>query len=118
MKKLALICAALGVFALLATGCSGRSADKDESTNRPAIEIQDGAQKYDSFQFNCPVCGEPGIKGEFYADVNGKRIYFDKKECAEKFKGDSEKYLKKYQEMKRSPGGDRSRENSSGGDGS
>jgi len=45
-------------------------------------------------QANCPVMGG-AINKSFYADHNGKRMYFCCNACVSGFKADPEKYLKK-----------------------
>ena len=97
--------AALVVLALAAgfvAGCgqSRQEAGEDrDPPDIPARSISDGAEKYDPLQAQCPVCGEP-IHEEYHAEVeyegNSGRIYFDKKECEETFKGDPEQYLEGY----------------------
>jgi len=65
-----------------------------------ASEIQDGAEKYDRSQYACPVCEGQPISGEYYAEVDGKRIYFDQQSCMEQFKENPDQYLGDMPSMK------------------
>ena len=88
----------VGAIGIMAVGCGSGSSDDDSGKGivREAASIQDGAEKYDNMQMECPVCGGKPIEGEFYAEVDGKRIYFDNESCMTKFKEDPQKYLKDY----------------------
>lgn len=77
----------------LVTGCGSKSSQRDDLR---ANDIDDGAEKYSSMQNKCPVCGGKPISADIHSNVNGKRVYFDKKECKEKFDANSEKYLKEW----------------------
>ena len=88
----------VGAIGIMAVSCGSGSSDDDSGKGivREAASIQDGAEKYDNMQMECPVCGGKPIKGEFYADVDGKRIYFDKESCMNDFKQDPQTHLKAY----------------------
>ena len=108
MRRLILTFLCAGLVAFVATGCGqgdsgGGSGSQPEG--RPAISFQDGAKNYDDMQFICPVCGKEGLKQELHVDTDQGRVYFDKKECMEEFKGSEQKYLQQYDQMKRQPGG-------------
>lgn len=104
MKAVAGLMMVLGLC--VAAGCGGGGGGAQQSPTQ-AREIQDGAEKYDPPQVSCPVCGSKPISGDYHAEVEGKRIYFDKKECEKKFKQNSEKYLEDYttyeESMKQAP---------------
>ena len=53
-------------------------------------------------QTTCPVMGGE-INKEYYADYNGKRVYFCCPACDGIFKQDPEKYMKKLEEMGQVP---------------
>ena len=107
MKRLAAICVLSAVLCIGVMGCGGEEASTSSDSEvssaggppdvTTARKIQDDAPKFNPMQMNCIVCGERPIKGEFHADVSAGgrsgRIYFDKKECLEKFNNNKEKYL-------------------------
>jgi len=101
MKKVLIGIVVLAMVGAVFVGCGGANpADKEKNKpDVPARTIKDGAEKYDPFQGQCPVCRKP-IRADYHAQVeyNGKsgRIYFDKQECAETFKENPEKYMKDY----------------------
>jgi len=82
-------------------GCGGGGAGPQDRPNQ-ARQIEDGADKYDPMQVSCPVCDTQSISGDYYADVDGKRIYFDKQECEDKFKENPQQYLQDFQTYKES----------------
>ena len=95
MKKIltlttAVLC--LGLFAVM-VGCedSGPGAD-GASVPVMAWTIEDGADKYAPQQDKCPVCGGRPIKAEFYTEIDGKRLYFDKQECVQKYEENPDEY--------------------------
>jgi len=73
-------------------GIGDRGGDKVETM---AKYIQDGVPNYNDEQKQCPICGAPGLHADQFVDVEGKRIYFDKKECVQKFKENQSAYLSK-----------------------
>ena len=91
---------AVGVFASL--GCSGGGGGTEPTR---AMDIKDGSTKYYPRQYRCPVCGNVGLNKEQHVDIDGKRIYFDKAECIDKFKQDRQKYLKRLQNQMLAPPG-------------
>jgi len=106
MKRLILGILCVGLVAFVAAGCEKSGSDSDGQTQpqgRPAMSFQDGAKNYDDMQFVCPVCGKEGLKQELHVDTDQGRVYFDKQECMEEFKGNEQKYLQKYQQLKRQP---------------
>ena len=83
----------LGGFA----GCDGD--DGVGMSGRPpraAGTIEDGKQKFFVGQIECPVCGGQPIKAEHHAQVDGRRLYFDRAECADKFESERQRYLREY----------------------
>ena len=88
----------VGAIGFMGAGCGNGSSGDDSGAGiiREAASIQDGAEKYDNMQTECPVCGGTPISGDYYAQVDGKRIYFDKESCMSDFKADSQKYMKDY----------------------
>lgn len=80
-------------------GQQGSSGGGDNTADR-AMYIQDGAEKYFAHQASCPVCGGRPLRSDLHVDVNGKRVYFDKSECVDKFKNDRATYLEKLDEVK------------------
>lgn len=77
-------------------GCGGEGGKQDVQTPTTAIEIQDDHRAYYDMQEECPVCGGRPIKQEFHADTDKGRIYFDKKQCVDKFNENRDQYLKKF----------------------
>jgi YHS domain-containing protein len=49
-------------------------------------------------QTKCPLTGEP-INKKYYADFEGKRVYFCCPACIEKFKADPAGYIKKMEDQ-------------------
>ena len=100
MKKIliAMMCMCLGVFFLSAVGCGQESTSTTTAPDRPkmAYDFRDGAPNYYDEQKSCPVCGTESIKEDIYVDLQGKRVYFDKQECADKFEGDAQKYIQEW----------------------
>ena len=95
MRKLMIVVTALTLVGLVAVGCGGQEAPGPGDEGKPPIayEFHPGVTKFSEGQTKCPVCGQTGIKEELYADADGNRIYFDKKECQEKFTGNESEYL-------------------------
>lgn len=106
MKKLILALVFVGLLVFTA-GCeeSGPASSGSEPDGRPAMAFQDGHKKYYDHQFQCPVCGKEGLKPDIHVDLEQGRMYFDKEECKKEFNQDQEKYLQKFEQMKRGPGG-------------
>lgn len=107
MKKL--LCVA--IIAMLCAGFVGcqkqGSSSSVQQSDLPAMagNFQDDHHAYWGGQKTCPVCGQEPIKPKFHADADQGRIYFDKKECVQKFKENSEKYIKKLKDqLKKSMG--------------
>lgn len=93
--RLSLVCVVAFAVALL-VGCS-----KAEPTPAP----EDTAAK--KAQTVCPVM-EGEIDKEFFADHEGKRVYFCCLGCKEKFEKEPEEYIKKLEdqgvELEKTPG--------------
>lgn len=89
--KLAVAAAMLCVACVLIPACS-EEYPKPAGEVKTADEIDDGANKYWPMQRKCPVCGGQPIQADYHAELNGKRVYFDKQECVEEFKEDKAKY--------------------------
>ncbi len=94
------VCVSLGMIALSAMGCGKQSSGEGTKSDRPtmAYDFRDGAAHYYEEQKTCPVCGGQPIKEGVYATYQGKRIYFDKEECADKFESSPQEYIQKWQE--------------------
>ena len=92
-----LVAALMGITVAGCGGSGSGSGSGGAGIIREAASIQDGAEKFDKMQTECPVDGGTPIKGDYYAEVNGKRIYFDSQECMNKFKENKQKYLDQYQ---------------------
>lgn len=96
IKKLAVGAVALVLAASVFVGCGGDGNGGAPGTKTGvaniAMEFDDDAKKFFPYQQKCPVDGGT-IKQEFHADVNGKRVYFDKQECVDKFKQNQDEYL-------------------------
>ncbi len=107
MKKLVAGCVIICVLSFLVVGCDAKDTGQKDIIS--AMQIDDGAEKYRQMQFRCPVCGQKGIKPEYHASVDGKRIYFDRRKCMEKFKKNPGKYLEKYKKMLQESLGQRQR---------
>lgn len=58
--------------------------------------IKDGESKYYPAQGKCIVCESPRLNGKYYVEEDGKRIYFDKQACVDKFKANRSKYLQEF----------------------
>ena len=104
MKNI-LIVAVLVTLALLSlsfVGCGQEAADSG-SSDMPtmAYNFRDGAPKFYDEQKTCPVCGGEPIKEGIYATYQGKRVYFDKEECATKFEESPEQYINEWMERVR-----------------
>ena len=101
---IALAVAALVFVAL--PGCGGNGSGGEEEETATAYQFHPDTPKLFLGQQKCPVCdGEP-IKEEFYSDVDGQRLYFDKKECKEKFDSNQSEYMQKFQQdMQKQMGG-------------
>lgn len=101
MKRRTALLAAVVALALAfgMVGCGDSEADMEEETGGfvAAMDLDDNAPEYYPAQSLCPVCGGKPIKKDFYVETNKGRIYFDKKECEETFKGDKDKYMKEFQ---------------------
>ena len=100
MKKLLMTLVIGALLSVGFVGCGdegGGDAQASGGKTVVARRIQDGAKKFNQFQLRCPVCKGKPIKGEFHYDLEeGRqqgRVYFDKKECVEKFKQNPSKYL-------------------------
>jgi len=101
MKKTLVALAVSAVLTLGAVGCGDSSQQADpegEGYQISAMQIDDGATAWDQMQYMCPVTGDP-IKPDHYVDYQGKRIYFNSEEAAQKFQGNEEKYLQQYRKM-------------------
>jgi len=101
MKRIlvAVVISALVSFGMIGCGDSTPQADPEgEGYQISAMQIDDGATPWDQMQYMCPVTGDP-IKPDHYVDYQGKRIYFNSEEAAQKFQGNEDKYIKNYREM-------------------
>lgn len=109
MKKLVLACAVLGLLGAFLSGC-GKEEQTGSDRAVEAMMLHPGTPKYFEMQTTCPVCGESPISEDYYVDINGKRLYFDKAECKKEFQGNQEQYLEEYKEKanKAMMGGDES----------
>lgn len=97
MKKLLWGLAVAVLLGAVVVGCTDSSTGEGEGAAEDPRSFHPGVKKYDNMQFECPVCESAAIKEEFYSDVDDEgRIYFDKKECKEKFDADPQKYLQDY----------------------
>ena len=105
MKKFLPITIVLALCCLITVSCEKGGTAPEGKEITTAVQFKDGADKYFMYQHKCPVCdGEP-IEEDYYADTERGRVYFDKEECRDKFKANSEKFLKKLNEhMKRTMG--------------
>ena len=77
--------------------CAGKSAPKASgacSASSVMTAADQPAPVEMKAQVNCPVMGGPANKS-FYADHNGKRVYFCCGACLSSFKADPDKYMKK-----------------------
>ena len=106
MRKLLLCVAVAGLLGAALVGCgSGDSGGSEEYGEKPVVEMHPDTKKYDMMQYECPVCGGKALKEEFYSDVDDQgRIYFDKKECKEKFDQNPQEYLKDYTNIEKQMG--------------
>ena len=87
---------ALSCVVFASSGCGKpQSAGDQPTTYGTARAIDDGAPKYFEAQMACPVCGRQGLVAEYHVDVDGKRVYFDRKECVEKFTQNQSEYVEK-----------------------
>lgn len=94
-STLALIVTAV-VMGLAGCGGGGSESGSDTSVAGKVVagKIDDGATALLSTQIKCPVCGEP-IKKEVHTKPEENRVYFDKQECLERYRENTEKYGKK-----------------------
>ena len=100
MKARLALLLVVALMTAFAVGCGDEPGTQEVSY---AGAIDDGAEKYAPSQYSCPVCGGRPIYGDYYVEVDGKRVYFDKEECAEKFDENRQKYLEELK--KRTLGG-------------
>ncbi len=94
---------ALALAGVGLVGC-GNGSGPAEAKPMQARQIDDGAEKYSPMQVKCPVCKTQELAAEIHSDVDGKRVYFDKEECKQKFDQDPQKYLdqwKTYEDFQR-----------------
>ena len=54
-------------------------------------------------QTTCPVMGGEITSKDYYADYEGKRVYFCCPACKPMFEKDPQKYMKKLEEMGQTP---------------
>lgn len=97
MKKLILACAVLGLLCVFLTAC-GKQEQTGSDRAVEAMMLHPGTPKYFEMQTTCPVCDGIPISEDYYVDIDGRRLYFDKAECKQKFEGNQEQYLKEYKE--------------------
>jgi len=100
MKKAIAVLVAAGLLLGVGFGCGGDSGSAMDADVKPAMDIQDDAEKYDPYQIECPVCGQKPIKADLYSEADGRRIYFDREECVSKFEENPQQYLDEYQKRR------------------
>ncbi len=108
MKKIYVLVVVLAAACFVVSGC-GKEKDGGGAAPKTlprADAILDGEPKYFKYQEQCPVCGADRMSPKHYADVEGKRIYFDSQECVEKFKKNQSKYLQELDKRKKEKMGD------------
>lgn len=88
----------LALTCLWLVGCGGGGAGGGDKVEGVAFLLEDGATKYFKHQAWCPVCNGQGLHENYYADVDNRRIYFDKEECMKKFKNNQSEYLPTFDE--------------------
>ena len=97
MKHVLLAVVLAGVLGLMVAGCEQRPAAETtgESGAPPvyASSFDDGVDALNPNQFVDPVSGAKPIKQEFYADVEGKRVYFNSAESRDLFEKDPSEYM-------------------------
>ncbi len=99
MRKVLLAGVVLALICVGMAGCEkGGTAPEGEEIST-AVQIKDGADKYFMYQHKCPVCGSEPISGDYYADTEKGRIYFDKQECLDEFNSNKEEVIKKLEKQ-------------------
>ena len=93
-----------GIFTL-SLGSPGCGAGGRASHPKKARDIEDGSTKYFPRQFRCPVCGTAELNEEQFVDIDGKRIYFDRAECIDKFNQAPRNYLQRLHNQMIAPPG-------------
>jgi YHS domain-containing protein len=93
MRKVLLGMLVLAAVLPLVSGCGQETAGQGETVY--AEEFEDGAENYLDLQQSCPVCGGNPIKQKLHAELEGKRVYFDGKECVKKFKKNPSRFKRK-----------------------
>ena len=94
MKKAVIVVAVLAsVVAAGFLGCGGNGGGSGDV--KPAMAFHEDVPKYYSKQVKCPVCGGQPLVKDHYVDVEGQRVYFDKKDCVAAFKKNQSTYLRK-----------------------
>ena len=88
MKVIAYVTCVLLVIGLVAAGCG----KKEETKKSPAAAVQAMVE-----QQTCPVMGG-AVDKQYYADYNGRRIYFCCPMCKGEFEKDPAKYVAKVDE--------------------
>jgi YHS domain-containing protein len=87
-------------------GCSAKlTADPDTYFKKVAAQ----GVLFENIQTKCPVNGK-SIDKSFFADYQGRRIYFESDKCMDKFAKDPAKYLAKLDEQTRDQEKDKSME--------
>lgn len=94
MKRILLVCV-VAVLALGAYASCQKQSGSGDGGKVTAAQLQGDVEPYFLYQHQCPVCGGEPIKQQFKADIDGKRVYFDKQECVQKWKNNTSKYKKK-----------------------
>ena len=89
-------CAVLAAGGMALSGCGGGGPSTGDEVEAMAKYLEDGAAKFYKNQAWCPVCGSGGLNENYYVDVNGKRIYFDEKECQQKFENNQSQLLDRF----------------------
>lgn len=95
MRFATIAAAVLALAGLALVGCGDVSAPS-EAKPMQARQIDDGAEKYSPMQIKCPVCNTQELSADIHSDVDGKRVYFDKEECKQKFDQDPQQYLEQW----------------------
>lgn len=99
-RVVAVCSVAMGLLTMALMGCGDQETAGTASPGKPtmAYEFRDDVPAYFDEQRACPVCGGEPIKKDINAEYQGKRIYFDKEECANQFKENPQEHIQKWME--------------------
>lgn len=110
MKKavtLVVCCTVIVAGGAALLGCGGGGATTGDEVEAMAKMLEDGAPNYYDNQAWCPVCGSGGLNRNYYVDVDGERIYFDKEECQKQFENNQDELLERFdQQVEKAKGAD------------